>query len=150
MDTKEQIQKYIFGEIFLIANKLQTIGDEFLEEVTMKQWFTLVIIDQFFKDKAPSISEIAETMGTSRQNVKQIVLKLEKKGFVVISRDEKDSRILRVRNTDKCIEYWQNRYEKDEEFLQYIFKGMDEQELFQIFNGLCKFYNNISSFKVEK
>ena len=36
------------------------------------------------------IKELAEIMGISHQNVKQILLKLEKKGFVRISVDEQD------------------------------------------------------------
>ncbi|MEG0857509.1 MAG: MarR family transcriptional regulator [Terrisporobacter sp.] len=150
METKDELQRYIFGEIFLISNRLQTIGDEFLGEVTTKQWFFLVVIAEFFKEEAPSISEIAARMGTSRQNVKQIALKLEKKGFVIISKDEKDSRILRVTITEKSMVYWQNRYEKDDEFMQHIFRNMDEKELFQMFNSLDKFLNNISSLKSEK
>lgn len=150
MTTKDELQRYIFGEIFLIANKLQTIGDEFLGEVTTKQWFFIVVVSEFFKDKAPSISEIANKMGTSRQNVKQIALKLEKKEFITINKDEKDSRILRVSITNKCINYWENRYEKDSEFIKYIFRGMEEKELFQMFNSLDKFYKNIATFELEK
>lgn len=150
MSIKNELQKYIFGEIFLVSNKLQTIGDEFLEELTMKQWFFLAIIDEFFKHSEPSITEISTVMGSSRQNVKQIALKLEKKEFVAIKKDEKDSRILRVSLTKKCYDYWHDRYEKDDDFLQHIYKGMEEEELIQMLKSLEKFYVNISSFKINK
>lgn len=149
---KEQIsnlQKYIFGEVFLIANKLQTIGDEFLGEVTTKQWFLCVVIDEFFQGVNPSLSEVADKMGTSRQNVKQIALKLEKIGFLEINKDEKDSRILRLRLTESCRKYWESRGDKDEKFLKFIFNSMEPEELIQMFNSLDKFYKNILSFKVE-
>lgn len=149
---KEQIsnlQKYIFGEMFLISNKLQTIGDEFLGEVTTKQWFLCVVIDEFFKNVNPSLSEVADRMGTSRQNVKQIALKLEKKGFLEINKDEKDSRVLRLSLTESCRKYWESRGSKDGEFLRFIFSNMEPQELMQMFNSLDKFYNNILSFKME-
>jgi len=149
---KEQIsnlQKYIFGEVFLIANKLQTIGDEFLDEVTTKQWFLCVIINEFFQGVNPSLSEVAEIMGTSRQNVKQIALKLERIGFLEINKDEKDSRILRLTLTESCNKYWESRSAKDEEFLNFIFNNMEPQELMQMFNSLDKFYKNILSFKME-
>lgn len=142
--------KYVFGSVFSIANRLQAIGDSFLGDITTKQWFLLAIIGQFFKDIPPAISEIAEIMGTSRQNVKQIALKLEKKGFLSISKDEKDSRILRVKITEKCMNYFEQRYEKDERFLETIFQGFKPEELFQLANSLDKFYKNISSFKVEE
>lgn len=144
----EYPEKYVFGGIFAIANKLQSIGDIFLEEITTKQWFLLAVIGQFFKETPPAISEIAEIMGTSRQNVKQISLKLEKKGFVEIHRDKKDSRILRVNLTEKCMYYFENRNEKDEEFLKAIFKGFETKELFQLANSLDKFYKSILEFKI--
>lgn len=149
---KEQLsnlQKYIFGEVFLISNKLQTIGDEFLGKVTTKQWFLCVVIDEFFKDQNPSLSEVAEKMGTSRQNVKQIALKLEKIGFLEINKDEKDNRILRLSLTDSCREYWKSRGDKDEKFIKFIFNNMEIEELTQMFNSLDKFYKNILSFKIE-
>lgn len=150
MKSKDELSKYVFGEIFLIANKLQTIGDTFLDELTTKQWFLLVVIGEFFKEYVPSVSEVAEKMGTSRQNVKQIALKLEKKGFIEINKDEKDNRILRIKNTPKCIEYWQSRYKKDQQFIEWIFADMEAEEIFQILNSLEKFYKNISSFKLEE
>ena len=143
-------QKYIFGGIFAISNRLQVIGDVFLGEVTTKQWFLIAVIGQFFKDTPPSLSEVAEIMGTSRQNVKQIGLKLEKKGFVEIKKDIKDNRVLRVQLTEKCVKYFENRYQKDEEFINTIFQGFEAEELFQLSNSLDKFYKNISSFKVEE
>lgn len=149
---KEQIsnlQKYIFGEVFLISNKLQAIGDEFLGELTTKQWFLCVVINEFFQGVNPSLSEVADRMGTSRQNVKQIALKLEKKGFLEINKDEKDSRILRLNLTEGCGKYWQSRGSKDQEFLNFIFNSMEIEELMQMFNSLDKFYNNIISFKME-
>lgn len=149
MPRIEDLQKYIFGEIFLISNKLQTIGDEFLGEVTTKQWFLIVVIEEFFKESDPSLSEVAEQMGTSRQNVKQIALKLEKKGFIQINKDQKDNRILRLKITDQCREYWANRGSKDGDFLKFIFTEMEVDELFILFNSLDKFYKNILKFKVE-
>ncbi|MGL5086611.1 MAG: MarR family winged helix-turn-helix transcriptional regulator [Clostridium sp.] len=147
--SKEELQKYIFGETFLISNKLQTIGDEFLGEITTKQWILLMVMNSFFKDKRPSLSEVAEKLGTSRQNTKQIALKLEKKGFIEIFKDEKDSRVLRIKITEKCMRYAESRGSKDEEFLQFIFNGMEIEELFQMLNSLDKLYNNILSFKME-
>ena len=39
-----------------------------------------------------TVKELAEIMGSSHQNVKQILLKLEKKGVVYITADERDKR----------------------------------------------------------
>jgi len=75
-------QKYLFANFFLLANKLQVIGDFHLanDGITTKQWFLILIISQF-KEKPPMITDVANLMGTSRQNVKQLALKLEEKDW---------------------------------------------------------------------
>jgi Transcriptional regulators len=87
---------------FFWSNKFQVIGDQYLgrEGITTKQWFLTAMISQF-GDKAPTLSEVGELMGSSRQNVKQLALKLEEKGFLTIEKDEQDSRALRLRLTEK-------------------------------------------------
>ncbi len=139
-------QKYIFGSIFLVANKLQVLGDQYFAEsdMTMKQWLLTVMIVQFH-DEPPTLSQVAELMGSSRQNVKQIALKLEKKGFLNIDKDEEDARILRLRLTEKSYSFWNNRVDRDEEFLQELFKGITEEEIQSMHNGLEKLFR-----KVEK
>lgn len=44
-------------------------------------------------------------MGSSHQNVKQILLKLEKKGFVTIIVDKNDKRKQRIELTDYCRDF---------------------------------------------
>ena len=67
-------RKFIFASLFLLANKLQTVGDRWDETITFKQWLLLIIIQ--FKESYPTLTETAELIGTSRQNIKQLVLKL--------------------------------------------------------------------------
>ena len=68
-------RKFIFASLFLLANKLQTVGDRWDETITFKQWLLLIMIIQF-KGSYPTLTETAELIGTSRQNMKQLVLKL--------------------------------------------------------------------------
>ncbi len=55
-------------------------------------------------------------MGTSHQNAKQIAIKLEKKEFLVVNKDIKDKRVLRLTPTDKIREYVKLREDKDHFF----------------------------------
>lgn len=86
-----------FGMLFLLGTQLETIGDsvQALGELTTKQWFVLLNLEMFFT-APPTLTQLAERMGTSRQNVKAIVEKLARKGFVVLRRDACDARALRV------------------------------------------------------
>lgn len=56
-------QKYIFGRLFLLSNKLQVIGDRALdEEMTIRQWLLTLAIAQF-GSTPPTFSTVAELMG---------------------------------------------------------------------------------------
>lgn len=139
-------QKYIFGSIFLLANRLQVIGDQYLgrDEITTKQWFLNVMISQF-GDNPPTLSEVAELMGSSRQNVKQLALKLEEKGFLNIQKDNQDARALRLKLTDKSREFWDKRQEQDDEYIEGLFKDLSPEEI----DVLCRCFGKLFD-KIEK
>lgn len=126
----DEKQKFIFGSIFLIANKLQAIGDQYLGEdgMTTRQWFLSIMIAQF-ENQAPTLTEVAQVMGSSHQNVKQLALKLEKKGFIRIDKDPTDGRAIRLSLTPKCRAFWMERREKDDAFIRNLFNDIDEDEL---------------------
>ena len=83
---EEKYQKYddeflMFGLLFVLGNKLQVIGDSFYEEITSKQWFVLVMLGVLGDN--PTLNELSEGMGSSHQNVKQLLVKLQEKGYVL-------------------------------------------------------------------
>ena len=68
-------------------------------------------------------------MGSSHQNVKQILLKLEKKGFVSIIVDEKDRRKQRIYLTDYCRQFCTENDEMTINIMKKMFAGVSEEEL---------------------
>ncbi len=148
MNTLDK-QKYIFGSIFLIANKLQVLGDQYLGRggITTKQWLLTAMISQF-RDKSPTLSEVAEFMGSSRQNVKQLALKLENKGFINIQKDEQDARALRLKLTAKSRVFWEQRQKQDEQYVEELFKDFSIEEIDATFKGFGKLFEKIE--KLEK
>lgn len=145
MDNLDKL-KFIFGSLFLLANKLQVIGDKHIadEDVTLKQWFLTVMISQF-SDINPTLSEVAEFMGTSRQNVKQLALKLQEKKFLNIEKDEQDARAIRLKLTEKNKSFWENREEKDNEFIYELFKDLSQDEIDKIYSGFNKLFERIEN-----
>jgi DNA-binding MarR family transcriptional regulator len=143
------MQKFIFGSLFLFANKLQVIGDNHLEseDMTIKQWFLTVIISQFGSNP-PTLSDVAQLMGSSRQNVKQLALKLQEKDFLNIEKDDQDARATRLKLTQKCQDFWEKRKDKDNKFLMDLFQDFDMEELTSIYGGFNKLLNQIE--KMEK
>src|SRR5690554_262703 len=61
---------HIFGGLFLLANRLQALGDGLDDKITLKQWlFIASIIGS--EQVSLAITELANYIGTSRQNAKK-------------------------------------------------------------------------------
>ena len=79
----------IFSTIFYLSNKIQVQGDKVDERITMRQWMVLLTILHLPKDQA-SYNQIASKMGCSKQNVKHIIVNLEKNNYVISEKNETD------------------------------------------------------------
>ena len=66
----------LFGLLFALQNRLQAVGDTFYEEITSKQFFLMACMN-LFQGEAPTVQDLAQVMGSSHQNVKQIINKLD-------------------------------------------------------------------------
>ena len=129
LPTQDTESKYvIFALIFMLSNKLQTIGDSFFTEISTKQWFVLLVLG-IMENYSPTLTELAGTVGSSHQNVKQLVLKLEQKGFVEITKDNEDARRLRIKATPKCLEFSQMYHEKSADFMEKLFGQFKPEDL---------------------
>ena len=89
------------------------------------------------------IKELAEIMGISHQNVKQILLKLEKKGFVRISVDEQDKRKQRIELTLYCQEFCEKNDEMSMALLKRMFEGVSEEQLQTTIQTIVQIEDNL-------
>lgn len=136
----------IFGLLFLLSNKLQTIGDSFFKEITTKQWFITLVL-KIMSDNEPTLNELSEAAGTSRQNVKQIILKLEKKGFVDLKKDENDARKFRIKLTPRCEKFFCSTSEQSKEFMSRLFNQLEPQEMETTVGTLIKLMKNLEELE---
>ncbi|MFT8315484.1 MAG: MarR family transcriptional regulator [Clostridium sp.] len=138
-------QQYLFGAIFVAANRMDTLlGREFKKfDITTKQWFLSIIIDNLF-DKPPTIKEAAREMGSSHQNVKQVALKLEQKGLLILERDKRDSRAIRLKLSKASFEFWEKLRGEGDIFIQALFKDMNKDEIEMARRVMEKMLSNIS------
>lgn len=97
-------QPFLLGLLSAFDNRYQAAADAYFKEITWKQFFAIICIN--LCEDPPTLNELSDVMGSSHQNVKQILLKLEKKGFVSAVPDEKDKRKQRIFVTDKCRTFW--------------------------------------------
>lgn len=133
---------YIFGAIFFLSNRIQNKGDKVFSEITTKQWFLLISIIRSGV-KSPTLTEVSKIIGYSRQNVKKLSVSLEKAGLVELQKDVNDSRALRISLTDNCYQYFINRQEKEEEFIERLYHGITEDELDSMLLVMKKLEKNI-------
>ena len=147
-------EEYIFGGILLLANKLQVLGDGLLDDLTMKQWFLLMLISKMKKEN-PTINEISEFSGTSRQNVKKMLDQLSIKKYVKITRSDTDARALNVSLSQKTYKYFAENDKKGVEALKVLFSNITNEELLVTigtFDKLFAFFGNptFNDIKGEK
>jgi DNA-binding MarR family transcriptional regulator len=126
--NKTEIKEYIFGSILLLANKIQIWGDKILEDLTLKQWFLLMLISKMGKTN-PTINEVSEFTGTSRQNVKKMLEQLKEKKYVKIIKSKTDARALNVSLLKKTYEYFTKNEEKCTIAINDLFSDITDDEL---------------------
>ena len=134
---------FLLGLLSAFENRFQAVADSAMKEISWKQFFAVICIN-LCKDK-PTVKELAEIMGSSHQNVKQILLKLEKKGFVHITVDESDKRKQRIELTDYCREFCAKNDEMTVNIMRKMFEGVSEEQLQVTIKTIIQIENNLKS-----
>ncbi|MCK4567759.1 MAG: hypothetical protein KAU48_10665, partial [Candidatus Thorarchaeota archaeon] len=119
-----------FGFIFLLSRRFEYVTDQVLSKdgLTTKQLLALIAIERGF-ETPPSISQVADVLSTTHQNMKKIALQLEKKEFIEIIRDEKDKRRSLLKTTRKNQEYWESRVGEHLQAIQGLFSSLSADEV---------------------
>ncbi|MBR5799432.1 MAG: MarR family transcriptional regulator [Lachnospiraceae bacterium] len=118
---------FLIGLLSAFENRFQAMADRDMKVISWKQFFAIICINMC--KESPTVKELAEIMGSSHQNVKQILLKLEKKGFVAITADENDKRKQRIVLTEFCREFCEKNDEMATDILGKMFIGISEEQL---------------------
>lgn len=135
-------QMGLFGLLFAFMNRLQATGNSFYKEVTCKQFFLLACMN-LYPDEAPTANDMAETMGCSRQNVKEILNSLCKKGLVVLTQDENDKRKQRIYITEKNKQLSEKYLPKEKEFMQILYNGISDEEIRTVYKIISRMEKNL-------
>ena len=138
-------QAFLLGLLSAFDNRYQAAADAFFKEITWKQFFAIICIN--LCKEPPTINELSDVMGSSHQNVKQILLKLEKKGFISMLPDEKDKRKQRIIVTDAArsfLEENDNNGQQSRYIIGRIFEGISEKDLKITIKTIMKMERNLS------
>ena len=80
----------------------------------------------------PMLGGVAQAMGMTHQNVKQIALALQRKGFVDIATDTADRRARRLVLTDHHHRFWQQRNPDDFRVVEGMSADLSDAEVRQL------------------
>ena len=143
--STENQRKAIFSTLFIAGNKLQTLFDQRIPEVSLKQFMLLSIIRQ---SKEPfTFTQLGNLLGCSRQNIKKLADVLTKKGFITIQQSPHDTRAMCICPTEKVNDYFIHDFSKYQEELKDLFAVYTEEEIEQLFLLLSKLYAGIENLK---
>ncbi|WP_343209744.1 MarR family winged helix-turn-helix transcriptional regulator [Anaerolentibacter hominis] len=142
-------EEFFFGSILRLSNQIQTICDNQLEEITLKQWFLLVLISGSQKGGGYTYNEIAALSGTTRQNVKKMLESLRKKGFVSIEPSETDGRAVNVSLLEKSYLYFRELEEYGDELLGWLFHDIAKEDMEVVCRVFLRIFETIDKEKSD-
>ena len=127
--------------LFSVTNKLQMKGDKQLADITIRQMLAIPALVHAPDGKA-TINHLARCMGTTKQNAKQIVEAMERKGFIAVTPSEADKRAVHITITPEGRRAFGACSERTDEFLASIFNGFTTEELETLCTLLLKLYRH--------
>lgn len=149
MRPPENNQYLLFGGTFVLANKLQFVGDKLVDGLSTKQWFLLRNMMDLPSEPPPTITRIAQAMDSTRQNVAKMLEVMEREGLVALESSETDHRSRGVRITAAGLAYAKQTAEGAQVFLDRLYEGIESEELNVAGGVLKKMVQNLEKMQEE-
>jgi DNA-binding MarR family transcriptional regulator len=137
-----------FGTLFVLMQHLSRRADGELADLglTTRQWLLLAVLTNRSPGCSPSLSEAATMYGSSRQNVKQVALGLEARGFVRLVADPDDARTTRIEVTDRVREFDEPlMVDRTRRMLEEAFVGLTPAETDEVLTLLRRWLAGLSN-----
>ena len=143
--STEKQRKAIFSTLFIAGNKLQTLFDNHIPEISLKQFMLLSIARQ--SKEQLTFTQLGNLLGCSRQNIRKLADALRKKGFITIQQSPHDTRAMCVCPTEKANGYFTNDFFQYQEELKYLFEVYTDQEIETLFALLSRLFAGIENLE---
>ncbi|MFJ8090992.1 MarR family winged helix-turn-helix transcriptional regulator [Lysinibacillus sp. NPDC095746] len=134
------LMQQIYSALFSVGNKIQVQSDQYLEKLTSRQFMVILAIAHLPEDQA-SFNNIARKLGTTKQNVKQLVTTMKNKGYVEIAPSQHDKRAVNTTITTFGKQVALEAGEKGTYFLADLFKNFSTNELETMWALLKKLFS---------
>ena len=131
----------LLGLLSAFENRFQAMADQLMQEISWKQFFAVICINMC--KEPPTLKELSDILGSSHQNVKQILLKLEKKHFIQFQTDPADRRKQRIVLTDSCREFCKENDEMSRWLMEKMFEGVSEEDIAATIRTIVRIEKNL-------
>lgn len=139
--TGTETSYFLLGLLSAFDNRFQAVVDKLIGEISWKQFFAIICIN--LCKESPTLKELAELMGSSHQNTKQILIRLENKGFISITSDPLDKRKQRISLTEKCLQFCAANDDKSTLAVEAMFGDISEEQLRITVQTIIQMENNL-------
>ena len=133
---------YLLGLLSAFENRFQAMADNMMKEISWKQFFAIICINMC--KEPPTLKDLSDVLGSSHQNVKQILLKLERKGFVEFQEDAGDKRKQRIVLTKKCRNFCEKNNDMSMKIMAKMFEGVSEKDIQTTIKTITKIEKNLT------
>jgi DNA-binding MarR family transcriptional regulator len=145
----ERSDYLLFGGVFALANKMQSVGDKMVEGLSTKQWFLIRTLMDMPCDPPPTITQIAREVDTTRQNATKMLEVMEREGLLSIGGSDSDRRRRSVRLTETGLRHAEKTAENGSYFLNRLFDGIDPDAMDAATKVLIGMMNNLIKMQEE-
>lgn len=132
---------FLLGLLSAFENRFQAMADKVMGEISWKQFFAIICINMC--KEPPTLKELSDIIGSSHQNLKQILNKLEKKGFIGFKADDSDKRKQRIYLTDHCREFCNKNDDVSKTIMGRMFDGISKKDLETTIKTITKIEGNL-------
>jgi DNA-binding MarR family transcriptional regulator len=130
-DSDLEVPVRAFRTILVLAQQLHYLMDDRLraDGLTTRQAALLTAVTELDR---PSVGQVARALGTTRQNVAQLVTALVQKGFLRVVTDPADKRRRCLATTRANERYWTDRDPTDQRVVAEWFSALSSDEIEQL------------------
>ncbi len=139
---------FLIGLLSAFEKRFQAVADNLMKEISWKQFFAVICINMC--KEPPTIRELSGILGSSHQNVKQILLKLEKKGFIEFLPDESDKRKQLIVLTDECRDFCEKNDDASLMIMTKMFDGIPDKDIKTTIRTIVGIEKNLKGLEEER
>ncbi len=133
------LMQQVYATLFSVYNKLQTESDKHFVALSSRQYMTMLAIFHLPENET-TINNIAKKLGSTKQNTKQLITALEKKGYIKLKPSDIDKRAINISVTPSGINEMLKSGEIGIMFLADVFNEFTGEELQTLWDLMKKIY----------